>query len=118
VPQRRREHVFKHVVEACVKILPGMGSDRPWELAHQIDPIKKKIIINQARRGVWCGQQEKQAELLPQPTRRRVASPWATTGAGLRQSQLSVGTLWATGWAGGDDGSPTATTWEGLDSAA
>jgi len=50
-------NTFQHVVECLVKILPGMGSDRAWELAHQIDQSGSAVV--------WCGQQE-QAELYHQ----------------------------------------------------
>jgi ATP-dependent Clp protease adaptor protein ClpS len=50
-------NTFQHVVESLVKVLPGMGSERAWELAHQIDGSGAAVV--------WCGPQE-QAELYHQ----------------------------------------------------
>ena len=50
-------NTFQHVVESLVKVLPGMGSERAWDLAHQIDGSGAAVV--------WCGPQE-QAELYHQ----------------------------------------------------
>ena len=50
-------NTFQHVVESLVKVLPGMGSERAWELAHQIDGSGAAVV--------WSGPQE-QAELYHQ----------------------------------------------------
>lgn len=50
-------NTFQHVVEALVRHLPGMGSDRAWELAHRIDGEGSAVV--------WRGPQE-QAELYHQ----------------------------------------------------
>ncbi|MCT0199445.1 ATP-dependent Clp protease adapter ClpS [Synechococcus sp. CS-1325] len=50
-------NTFQHVVAMLVKVLPGMGSDRAWELAHQIDGSGSAVV--------WSGPQE-QAELYHQ----------------------------------------------------
>ena len=47
-------NTFQHVVETLVKYIPGMGSDRAWDLAHQIH--------NEGLAIVWVGPME-QAEL-------------------------------------------------------
>lgn len=47
-------NTFQHVVETLVKYIPGMVSDRAWELAHQIH--------NEGLAIVWVGPME-QAEL-------------------------------------------------------
>ena len=50
-------NTFKHVVDCLVKHIPGMLSDRAWELAHRIDSEGSAVV--------WCGPQE-QAELYHQ----------------------------------------------------
>lgn len=50
-------NTFQHVVDCLCKIIPGMGSDRAWALAHQVD--------GQGSAEVWCGPLE-QAELYHQ----------------------------------------------------
>jgi ATP-dependent Clp protease adaptor protein ClpS len=50
-------NTFQHVVNCLVRYLPGMGPDRAWELAHEID--------SQGSAVVWSGPQE-QAELYHQ----------------------------------------------------
>ena len=47
-------NTFQHVVETLVKYIPGMVSDRAWDLAHQIH--------NEGLAIVWVGPME-QAEL-------------------------------------------------------
>ena len=47
-------NTFQHVVEVLVRYIPGMTSDRAWDLAHRID--------GQGSAEVWCGPLE-QAEL-------------------------------------------------------
>lgn len=50
-------NTFQHVVEALVRHIPGMSSDRAWDLAHRID--------GSGAAEVWCGPLE-QAELYHQ----------------------------------------------------
>lgn len=50
-------NTFQHVVNCLVRYLPGMGPDRAWELAHQIDSVGSAVV--------WSGPQE-QAELYHQ----------------------------------------------------
>ncbi len=50
-------NTFQHVVDCLVKHIPGMLSDRAWELAHRIDSEGSAVV--------WCGPQE-QAELYHQ----------------------------------------------------
>ncbi|MGC6483604.1 MAG: ATP-dependent Clp protease adapter ClpS [Synechococcus sp.] len=50
-------NTFQHVVDCLCKIIPGMGSERAWALAHQVD--------GQGSAEVWCGPLE-QAELYHQ----------------------------------------------------
>ncbi len=50
-------NTFQHVVNCLVRYLPGMGPDRAWELAHQIDSEGSAVV--------WSGPQE-QAELYHQ----------------------------------------------------
>lgn len=50
-------NTFQHVVNCLVRYLPGMGPDRAWELAHQIDRGGSAVV--------WSGPQE-QAELYHQ----------------------------------------------------
>jgi len=59
-------NTFQHVVECLVKILPGMGSDRAWELAHQIDQSGSAVV--------WCGQQDRPSSTTSNSAAR--ASPW------------------------------------------
>lgn len=47
-------NTFKHVAECLVKYIPGMSSDRAWELTNQIHFDGQAIV--------WVGPQE-QAEL-------------------------------------------------------
>ena len=50
-------NTFQHVVDCLCKIIPGMGTERAWTLAHQVD--------GQGSAEVWCGPLE-QAELYHQ----------------------------------------------------
>ena len=50
-------NTFQHVVDCLCKIIPGMGTERAWDLAHQVD--------GQGSAEVWCGPLE-QAELYHQ----------------------------------------------------
>lgn len=50
-------NTFQHVVDSLCKIIPGMGTERAWDLAHQVD--------GQGSAEVWCGPLE-QAELYHQ----------------------------------------------------
>ena len=50
-------NTFQHVVDCLCKIVPGMGSERAWSLAHRID--------GEGSAEVWCGPLE-QAELYHQ----------------------------------------------------
>ena len=50
-------NTFQHVVDCLCKIIPGMGTERVWDLAHQVD--------GQGSAEVWCGPLE-QAELYHQ----------------------------------------------------
>ena len=50
-------NTFDHVVSCLCKIIPGMGSDKAWGLAHKID--------GEGAAEVWCGPLE-QAELYHQ----------------------------------------------------
>lgn len=50
-------NTFQHVHECLVKYIPGMSSDRAWELTHQIH--------NEGQAIVWVGPQEP-AELYHQ----------------------------------------------------
>ena len=50
-------NTFEHVVDCLCKIIPGMGTERAWDLAHQVD--------GQGSAEVWCGPLE-QAELYHQ----------------------------------------------------
>jgi len=50
-------NTFQHVVDCLCKIIPGMGTERAWDLAHQVD--------GQGAAEVWCGPLE-QAELYHQ----------------------------------------------------
>jgi len=50
-------NTFKHVAECLQKYIPGMTSDRAWELTHQVH--------NEGLAIVWVGPQE-QAELYHQ----------------------------------------------------
>lgn len=50
-------NTFQHVVDCLCKIVPGMGSERAWSLAHRID--------GEGAAEVWCGPLE-QAELYHQ----------------------------------------------------
>jgi ATP-dependent Clp protease adaptor protein ClpS len=47
-------NTFQHVVEVLVRYIPGMSSDRAWDLAHQIDSSGSAVV--------WSGPLE-QAEL-------------------------------------------------------
>ena len=47
-------NTFQHVAECLMKYIPGMASDRPWNLTHQIH--------NEGQAVVWTGPLE-QAEL-------------------------------------------------------
>jgi ATP-dependent Clp protease adaptor protein ClpS len=47
-------NTFQHVHDCLVKYIPGMSSDRAWELTHQVH--------NEGQAIVWVGPQE-QAEL-------------------------------------------------------
>jgi ATP-dependent Clp protease adaptor protein ClpS len=50
-------NTFQHVVDCLWRIIPGMGSDRAWTLAHRID--------SSGSAEVWSGPLE-QAELYHQ----------------------------------------------------
>ena len=50
-------NTFQHVVDCLCKIIPGMGTEQAWDLAHQVD--------GQGSAEVWCGPLE-QAELYHQ----------------------------------------------------
>ncbi|QNG26650.1 ATP-dependent Clp protease adapter ClpS [Synechococcus sp. HK01-R] len=50
-------NTFQHVVDCLCRIIPGMGSDRAWTLAHRID--------SNGSAEVWSGPLE-QAELYHQ----------------------------------------------------
>jgi ATP-dependent Clp protease adaptor protein ClpS len=50
-------NTFQHVVNCLCRIIPGMQSDRAWELAHRVD--------GEGAAEVWCGPLE-QAELYHQ----------------------------------------------------
>lgn len=50
-------NTFQHVVECLCRIIPGMGSERAWDLAHRIDA--------EGAADVWSGPLE-QAELYHQ----------------------------------------------------
>ena len=50
-------NTFQHVVDSLCKIIPGMGTERAWDLAHQVD--------GQGSAEVRCGPLE-QAELYHQ----------------------------------------------------
>lgn len=50
-------NTFQHVVNCLCRIIPGMRSERAWELAHRID--------GEGAADVWCGPLE-QAELYHQ----------------------------------------------------
>ncbi|NDD67995.1 MAG: ATP-dependent Clp protease adapter ClpS [Synechococcaceae bacterium WB9_4xC_028] len=50
-------NTFQHVVNCLCRIIPGMGSDRAWTLAHRID--------SSGSAEVWSGPLE-QAELYHQ----------------------------------------------------
>ena len=48
------QNTFQHVVDVLMRYIPGMQSDRAWELAHQIDSTGSALV--------WSGPLE-QAEL-------------------------------------------------------
>ena len=50
-------NTFQHVVDCLCRIIPGMGSERAWDLAHRID--------GEGAADVWSGPLE-QAELYHQ----------------------------------------------------
>lgn len=50
-------NTFQHVVNCLCRIIPGMGSERAWDLAHRID--------GEGAADVWSGPLE-QAELYHQ----------------------------------------------------
>ena len=50
-------NTFQHVVDCLCRIIPGMGTDKAWKLAHRID--------GEGSAEVWCGPLE-QAELYHQ----------------------------------------------------
>lgn len=50
-------NTFQHVVDCLCRIIPGMGTERAWTLAHRID--------GEGAAEVWCGPLE-QAELYHQ----------------------------------------------------
>jgi len=50
-------NTFQHVVKMLVKVVPGMGTEQAWQLAHQIDGSGSAVV--------WSGPQE-QAELYHQ----------------------------------------------------
>jgi len=54
-------NTFQHVAECLMKYIPGMTSDRAWELTVQVDSEGQAIA--------WVGPQE-QAELYHQQLRR------------------------------------------------
>ncbi len=54
-------NTFQHVIECLVKYIPGMTSDRAWELTNQVHYEGQAIV--------WVGPQE-QAELYHQQLRR------------------------------------------------
>ena len=50
-------NTFQHVVDCLCRIIPGMGTDKAWKLAHRND--------GEGSAEVWCGPLE-QAELYHQ----------------------------------------------------
>jgi ATP-dependent Clp protease adaptor protein ClpS len=54
-------NTFQHVAECLLKYIPGMSSDRAWDLTNQIHHEGQAIV--------WVGPQE-QAELYHQQLRR------------------------------------------------
>ncbi|MFM2080982.1 MAG: ATP-dependent Clp protease adapter ClpS [Cyanobacteriota bacterium] len=50
-------NTFQHVVEVLVRHIPGMSSERAWDLAHRIDSSGSAVV--------WSGPLE-QAELYHQ----------------------------------------------------
>ena len=50
-------NTFQHVVDCLCRIIPGMGTDKAWKLAHRID--------GEGSAEVWCGPLE-HAELYHQ----------------------------------------------------
>lgn len=54
-------NTFQHVAECLMKYIPGMTSDRAWELTNQVHHEGQAIV--------WVGPQE-QAELYHQQLRR------------------------------------------------
>jgi ATP-dependent Clp protease adaptor protein ClpS len=54
-------NTFQYVAECLMKYIPGMVSDRAWELTHQVH--------NEGQATVWVGPKE-QAELYHQQLRR------------------------------------------------